>query len=142
MLYGPHHHMVRSNRPKRSVGWLTVTSRRNLWITFDAAKRKSLPFPGMTRSIHVDRDALRRLARDLAGLADRLEHDNDGIGDSVGDPNVAMALKDVQHDWSRKRTIITGYLRGAGEAASAAADAYEHTETTIARAASAGGPAR
>lgn len=96
----------------------------------------------MTRSIRVDRDALLRLAGDLAGLADRLEHDNDGIGDSVSDPNIAMALKDVQHDWSRKRKIITGYLRGAGAAAGAAADAYDRTEVAIARASSAGGHER
>ena len=49
-----------------------------------------------------------------------------------------MALKDVQHDWSKKRKVITGYLTNAGKAAQNAADAYRQTDHAIVCAATPG----
>ncbi len=92
----------------------------------------------MPAPITVDIPALRRLAADLAGLAGRLDADNDGgtcIGDWISDARIRTALKDVQHDWSGKRGEFTGYLRSVGQAAQAAADAYGRTEQQIAGAA-------
>jgi hypothetical protein len=88
--------------------------------------------------IQVDIGAVRRLGADLVGLAGRLDADNDDgscIGDWISDPKIRTALKDVQHDWSHKRGEFTGYLRGVGQAALAAAEAYRQAEQQIANAA-------
>lgn len=92
----------------------------------------------MARTIQVDIAALRRLAADLAGLAHQLDADNNGIGDSVSDPYITMALKDVQHDWSKKRETITTYLASAGQALAQAADAYDKVDKVVAQTATAG----
>lgn len=92
----------------------------------------------MAGTLQVDIPTLRRLAADLVGLADQLTADNKdgtGIGDWISDPNIRTALKDVQHDWSRKRGELTGYLTGVGRAAQAAAEAYGQVEQHISAAA-------
>jgi hypothetical protein len=93
----------------------------------------------MSRPIQVDVAALRRLGADLAGLAAQLTADNNGLGDRVEDPYIGMALKDIQHDWSKRRKVITDYLTGAAQAVQAAAHGYGQAEATITRAASMGG---
>ena len=89
--------------------------------------------------IRVDAGTLRRLGSDLVGLAGQLDADASSLGDRVGDPLIAMALADVQHDWSKKRRVITGYLTDAGNAAKQAADAYRQADAAITRAATPGG---
>lgn len=86
----------------------------------------------------MDAAELRRLGTDLVRLADQLNADTDALGDGVTDPCLAMALKDVQHDWSKKRKVITGYLTNAGRAAQNAADAYRQTDHAIVCAATPG----
>jgi hypothetical protein len=88
--------------------------------------------------IRVDADTLRRLGADLAGLAGRLDADAKSLADRVGDPLIALALTDVQHDWSKKRKVITAYLTDAGNAAKQAAEAYCAADGAITRAASPG----
>ncbi len=85
----------------------------------------------MTGKIRVDPAALRQLGADLVHLADQLNTNADGLGTGVTDPLLCMALKDVEHDWSKKRKLITGYLTNAGKAAQAAADGYQQTEDAI-----------
>ena len=89
--------------------------------------------------IRVDAGTLRRLGADLVGLARQLDADAKSLADRVGDPLIAIALTDVQHDWSKKRNVITGYLTDAGNAAKQAADAYCHADCAIARASTPGG---
>jgi hypothetical protein len=89
--------------------------------------------------IRVDADTLRRLGAGLVGLAGQLDADAKSLADRVDDPLIAIALADVQHDWSKKRKVITGYLTDAGNAAKQAADAYCHADGAIARAATPGG---
>lgn len=89
--------------------------------------------------IRVDAVTLRRLGADLVGLGGRLDADAKSLADRVGDPLIAMALADVQHDWSKKRKAITGYLTDAGNAAKQAADAYSQADSAISRAATPGG---
>jgi len=89
----------------------------------------------MGGAIDVDIDVLRRLAADLVGLAAQLDADNKdgtGIGDWISDPKIRTALKNIQHDWSHKRGEFVGYLKGVGQAAQAAANAYAQTEQQIA----------
>jgi hypothetical protein len=88
--------------------------------------------------IRVDADTLRRLGADLVGLARRLDADAKSLGD-VGDPLIAAALADVQHDWSKKRKAITRFLVESGNAATQAADAYCRADTAVCRAATPGG---
>jgi hypothetical protein len=93
---------------------------------------------GMAATITVDIAALRSLAAQLADLAHLLNADNDertSIGTWVGDPKICTALKNIQHDWSRKRTEFIGYLQSVSQAAHAAADAYASTELNISTAA-------
>jgi hypothetical protein len=92
----------------------------------------------MTATITVDIVALRALAAQLAGLAHLLKADNDErtcIGSWVGDPKIRTALKNIQHDWSHKRTEFISYLESVGQGARAAADAYATTELNIRNAA-------
>jgi hypothetical protein len=89
---------------------------------------------GMAATITVDIVALRALAAQLAGLAHLLKADNDErtcIGSWVGDPRIRTALKNIQHDWSHKRTEFVGYLESVSQGARAAADAYATTELNI-----------
>jgi hypothetical protein len=92
----------------------------------------------MKGTIRVDAAELRRLGTDLVTLADQLNADTDALGDGVADSCLAMALNDVQHDWSKKRKLITGYLTNAGQAARNAADAYRQTDHAIGCAATPG----
>ena len=94
----------------------------------------------MKGTIRVDAAELRHLGHDLVTLADQLNADAEALGDGVTDPCLAMALKDVQHDWSKKRKVITGYLTNAGQAAQNAADAYRQTDHAIVCAATPGSP--
>jgi len=89
--------------------------------------------------IRVDADTLRRLGADLVRLAGQLDADAKSLADRVDDPLIAIALTDVQHDWSRKRKAITGYLTDAGNAAKQAAAAYRHADGVITRASTPGG---
>ena len=89
--------------------------------------------------IRVDADTLRRLGADLVGLAGQLDADAKSLADRVDDPLIAIALTDVQHDWSKKRKVISGYLADAGNAAKRAADAYCHADGVITHAATRGG---
>ena len=85
--------------------------------------------------IRVDADTLRRLGADLVALAGQLDADAKSLADRVDDPLIAIALTDVQDDWSRKRKLITGYLTDAGNAAKHAADAYCQADGAIKHAA-------
>ena len=92
----------------------------------------------MAATITVDIPTLRALAAQLADLAQLLDADNDDptcIGTWVSDPKIRTALKNIQHDCSRKRREVVGYLSAVGRAAGAAADAYGQTDRHIAKAA-------
>ena len=89
--------------------------------------------------IRVDADTLRRLGADLVGLAGQLDTDAKSLADRVDDPLIAIALTDVQHDWSKKRKVISGYLTDAGNAAKQAAEAYCQADGAITRASTPGG---
>ena len=92
----------------------------------------------MNGMIRVDAAVLRSLGADLVALAGRLDADAEALGQGIADPYLGIALKDVQHDWSKKRKVITGYLTSAGKAAQDAADAYQRTDHAIVCAASPG----
>jgi hypothetical protein len=92
----------------------------------------------MKATIRVDAATLRGLGSELVAIAKQLDADAEGLGEGVADPCLASALEDVQHDWSKKRKIITGYLNGAGKAAQDAADSYQRTDRAIVCAATAG----
>jgi hypothetical protein len=88
--------------------------------------------------ITVDIACLRSLAAQLADLAALLRADNDDetcIGAWVSDSKIRTALKNIQHDWSHKRGEFITYLTGVSQGAQAAADAYQHAEQHVARAA-------
>jgi uncharacterized protein YukE len=92
----------------------------------------------MAATISVDIAALRTLAAQLADLAQQLKADNDErtcIGTWVGDPKIGTALKNIQHDWSRKRNEFIGYLQSVSRAAHTAAEAYASTELNLRKAA-------
>jgi uncharacterized protein (DUF2235 family) len=89
-------------------------------------------------TIDVSIPTLRGLATQLVELARVLDADNDKgtrIGDWVSDPKIDSALSNIQHDWSRKRGEVVGYLKSVSQAAAAAADAYGTCENCITEAA-------
>jgi hypothetical protein len=86
--------------------------------------------------IMVDPAALRRTGAQLTGLASTLDAQaGRQFNAGIDDPLVEFALNSVQADWSRKRHTITAFLRAAGAAAHAAAEAYEQVERVIQHAA-------
>lgn len=93
-------------------------------------------FALMSQPIQVDIPALHRLGRRLCELSRNLAHSgSDALLGVIGEPFVAQALLDVQHDWSNKRRAITEYLSSAGSAVAAAADGYLELETDVVNAA-------
>jgi hypothetical protein len=95
-------------------------------------RRAELPSViAMKATIRVDGTTLRGLGSELVAIARQLDADAEGLGEGVADQCLACALGDVQHDWSKKRKIITGYLNGAGKAAQDAADYYQRTDRAI-----------
>jgi hypothetical protein len=83
-------------------------------------------------TIAVDLDGLRTLAARLSELRIRLALDGRGdLADHCRDPLVAMALQDVQDDWSRKRRAISAYLESAADAVDAAAAAYTAADQAV-----------
>ena len=87
-------------------------------------------------TIQVDPDGLALLATRLAEVRARLAADaRSDLTGRCGDPLVAAALDDVQADWSRKRSVICGYLDAASSAVRQAAAAYSTVDSEVTRAA-------
>ena len=86
----------------------------------------------MSQPIHVDIDALQRLAAELSGLSTALDRSgHGGFSAHLDDPYIASALIDVEHDWSKMRRVICGYLDGVADAAGSAAAAYAAADHAV-----------
>jgi len=87
----------------------------------------------MNSVIQVDPAGLREVGRQLQRAAGELNRTSGrDFAADAGDPVIQAALLDVQHDWSKKRKVITEYLSDVGKAAQAAADAYAQVEAALA----------
>lgn len=90
-------------------------------------------------TIRVDYDGLHALAGRLAQLHTRIATDAArDLAGRCGDPVVALALQDVEDDWSRRRQVVGDYLGAAGSAVAAAAAAYAAADHAVGAAAHVG----
>lgn len=86
-------------------------------------------------SYTVDYTELSELGESLKQVSDEFYHSNDHFGNydgAMGSGHVVGKLHEFSENWSDKRKKLAESLKGVSEAASAAADAYDETDTTIA----------